>query len=228
MTDQSVQERSSNVPQKQSALYSQVAHQVTELQQGYLNDRAWAVAALAKLRRGIGKQPGDLIDLIEWTTAGLFIADNSTDEPTAEEQAAYTAITLYAMHQQGKREKPMHRTGPSFGKAAHELRIALGQDREAGVVRAFNAIGTARDITELARHARRLIQLFRANDVGMDYALFATDLRKLMNPAAASQVRNRWGRDFHWFRRSVDGDQEPENKKSLAPAHLDPVVKDEA
>lgn len=189
---------------KRTALYRHVDHQVTTLQRGYLADAPWAVAALAKLRRGVGKSPGELIQLAEWTAPGLFVADDS-DEIAPEEWATHAAITLYAVHQQSLREG-MHRRGRSLGEAARELRSILGEHGEAGVLRRFNAIGTATDFSEVARHARGMIQQLRTNGVWMDYALFADDLRKLMDPATASQVRNRWGRNFYRMRRHAETD----------------------
>ncbi|MBN9612682.1 MAG: type I-E CRISPR-associated protein Cse2/CasB, partial [Actinobacteria bacterium] len=73
----------------------------------------------------------------------------------------------------------------------------LGEHGEAGVLRRFNAIGTATDAAELARHARGMIQQFRANGIWLDYGIFAEDLRKLMQPELSAKVRNRWGRNFH-------------------------------
>lgn len=140
-----------------SSLYRHVGTQVRILQEGYLRDSASAVAALAKLRRGVGKQPGDLADLAQWTAPGLFVENYQSDDIAPEEHAAHAAITLFAMHQQGHRNDHMHRTGRSLGAAARQLRFALGEHGEAGVLRRFNAIGTASDFTELTRHARGLV-----------------------------------------------------------------------
>ncbi len=189
---------------RRTALARHVLRQVGSLQEGYLADAPWAVAALAKLRRGVGKQPGELIELAQWTAPGLFVADSRSDRIASEEWAAHIAITLYARHQQSHRDQRMHRAGRSLGDAARRLRIELGEHGEAGVLRRFNAMGTATDFSELVRHARGLIDQFRANGVWLDYALFADDLRKLMDPASAALVRNRWGRHFHRPGRSAE------------------------
>lgn len=201
--------RADATTQRRTAMYQHVSRRLDALQRGYLENTSSAVAALAKLRRGVGKQPGDLIELAEWTAPGLFIVDYDSDEVTPEEQSAHAAMTLYALHQQSHRNEGMHRSGRSFGAAARELRLKLGERGEAGVLRRFNAIGTATDSTELMRHARGLIQQFRTNDIWMDYALFADDLLKLMNPATAADVRNRWGRHFYRPQRNSATETQP-------------------
>ena len=182
---------------RRSSLYRHVSEQVLSLQEGYVQDRASAVAALAKLRRGVGKQPGELPDLAQWTAPGLFVQNYHSDEIAPEEYAAHAAITLFAMHQQSHRSEYMHRTGRSLGASARKLRFTLGEHGEAGVLRRFNAVGTASDFTELLRHARGLVQQFRSKGIWLDYAMLADDLRKLMDPATAPGVRNRWGRHFY-------------------------------
>lgn len=173
-----------------------VAQRATRLQEGYLDSMSGAVAELAKLRRGISLHLGDDIELVGLTTAGLEPDDGSvSDAPTYREQAAYAALTLFALHQQSHRSKRMHRAGYSFGSSARLLRTHSGADD--AVRRRFNALGTATDWNELVHHARGLIQQFRAYDVPLDYGRFARDLLSLRFPASASDVRNRWGRDFY-------------------------------
>ena len=63
-------------------------------------------AQLAILRHGVGRKPGDMPEL--W---GLFFAEmnplmfSQDGEPTPAEWAAYTALTLYAVHQQGRNQR---------------------------------------------------------------------------------------------------------------------------
>ena len=57
---------------------------------------------LAQLRRGIGKEPGEMPQL--W---GYFLQDMpeeffGRDEPSRAEWAVYSAVTLFSLHQQGK------------------------------------------------------------------------------------------------------------------------------
>ncbi|WGW11284.1 type I-E CRISPR-associated protein Cse2/CasB [Saxibacter everestensis] len=181
---------------KRRSLRSFVAARATRLQEAYREDNATAVAQLAKLRRGVNQSLGADLELVGLTTVGLYPDDvHLRDEPTNEEQAAYAAITLFALHQQGKRGLRMHQNGYSFGRSARLLGRKAGS-RDA-VRRRFNAMGTAITWAETLHHARGLIQQFRAHDIPLDYGRFAADLYRLHRPDLANAVRNAWGRDFY-------------------------------
>lgn len=206
MTDTSASTASQATPQR-SRLSAYVADTVAKLQSGYLRDDAVAVAALAKLRRGVGKEPGDIMELSQWTSAGLYVENPSDDEISSTERAAYTAITLFAIHQQSRRAKPMHKPWSSFAQALRALSISQGErsaasdyqqsPNNAGVLRRFSALGTAQTHEELARHALGLIQQLRAAEIPFDYGQFADDLHKLQDFARGAGVRARWGREFY-------------------------------
>ena len=60
-------------------------------------------ANLARLRRGIGKNPGELPELWDITLEGMpenLYSNNGM--PTKAEWAVYNSLTLFALHQQGK------------------------------------------------------------------------------------------------------------------------------
>jgi CRISPR system Cascade subunit CasB len=72
-------------------------------------------ATLARLRRGIGKTPGSLPDLWEITLSDLPEAlQGIGEEPTHGEWAVHTALTLYALHQQGRDPKKQSIEKESF------------------------------------------------------------------------------------------------------------------
>ena len=113
-------------------------------------------AELAKLRRGIGHAPGELPEL--WGSFLLEMPESfqSRSAPSAAEWAVYLALTLYAVHQQGN-DRPMNRPGNTLGRAVRQLaeRNSAGQDwTEASVLRRFNALATAEEITEISHHLR--------------------------------------------------------------------------
>lgn len=174
-----------------------VHSRVSALQSAYLDPgrgsaRASAVATLARLRRGIGKEVGALPDLWE-VLAGLPGELRDDGRPTWQERAAYTAITLYALHQQSKSE-PMHVPGRRLGEALRELRKS--SPSEDPVRRRFLALGTAQSFTETVYHVRGLITLLRSHSIGLDYGSFADDLYWLQT-TRADRVRLQWGRDFY-------------------------------
>lgn len=172
-----------------------VGQQVGGLQRGYLANRSAQVAALARLRRGLGKAPGEVLDILEYTTSRELVGQGGSDDPSFAEIAAHQAITLFAMHQQSLR-RPMHQRGPSLGAA---LRRLVGRDLkpEHPVVRRFTMLGTAQDFDEVAHHLRGLVQLLRTQDIPLDYGLLAADLLRWQHLRARAGVRLRWGRDFY-------------------------------
>jgi CRISPR system Cascade subunit CasB len=171
-----------------------VTARVTQLQHGYLQRRPAGVAALAKLRRGVGKPVGAVADLWQLTLEGVPLPPRYGDEATINERAAHTALTLYALHQQSRSE-PMHRSGQSIGAAARIL--ARRTTSSEATRRRFEALGTASTFEEVSHHARGLISQFRTHGIPLDYGRFADQLVGLLHPASADRVRLSWGRDFY-------------------------------
>lgn len=156
-----------------------------------------AGAELAKLRRGLGAQPGADFELVLLSTAGLE-GPSAGDEPTDREHAAHAAITLYALHQQSQRNARMHQAKYSLGRSARLL--AKRADSDDSVRRSLTRIATATGWDEVLHHARALIPRLRSEKVPLDYGQFAVDLLALRTGHGADAVRNRWGRDFYRLR----------------------------
>lgn len=78
-------------------------------------------ASLANLRRGIGTTPGDIPELWE-----LFLQDlpeemlSRSGVPTHAQWAVYIALTLFALHQQGKdlQKESMYRQENGLGNGS--------------------------------------------------------------------------------------------------------------
>ncbi len=168
-------------------------------------------AVLANMRRGIGQKPGAVPEL--W---GVFLGGFPEDlygkgqEPNAAEWAVYTALTLFAMHQQGHdpSAEPMHREKTGFGAAMAQL--AHGKDDEERVRRKFNMAATASDIEEAAWHIKSAIQLLRAEGIPLDYAALARDLYRFQYPDSRESVQLEWGRDFY---RQLYNQTKPDSKE---------------
>lgn len=166
------------------------------LQSGYLRKPRpdpSDVAMLARLRRAAGKPLAECPEVWE-ATLGAFPVNPGDDEPTETERAAHTALTLYALHQQSRRE-PMHRAGARFGAAVRRL-ANVGRSEQA-VRRRFVAIGTAVTYGEAERHLRGLVAQLRDESIPLDYGLLADQLVSLQDPVRAARVRLAWGRDFY-------------------------------
>ena len=149
-------------------------------------DTPYSNAACAKLRRAIGKPREDCPDIWEITLPGAPEGDK-------EGIAIHTCLTLYALHVQGK-ENSMHSEETRFGAAIAKL---VTDHNKNAIMRRFNAMATAQDFSELAHHARGLIQLLKANEIKMDYARFCEDLFYFQIQKTAGKVRLQWGEDFY-------------------------------
>lgn len=166
------------------------------------SDDSTVKARLAELRHGIGSIPGSVPAL--W---GMVFDDlpesmlGSYGKPSKEEWAIYDALTLYALHQQGKdpAKKNMNVKGISLGRAAGKYVYALGgtsDDRER-VSRRFNQIALAADIETLTYYLRTFIPLLRGEDIGLDYAMLAQDIYLFQTENNIASVRLRWGQDYY-------------------------------
>lgn len=169
-------------------------HQISE------NPNESAISAgLARLRRGIGKKPGDIPEL--W--AGLFAdfpeeLEGTGQEPSPAEWAVYHALTLYALHQQGKKpgRENMHEAGQRLGKAMAILSLREKFSEEA-VQRRFQAMAAGADIQGVAWHLKGLVQLLRQQGIPLDYPALAEDLYRYQDLNQRSSVRLNWGRDYY-------------------------------
>ncbi|MBT2544987.1 type I-E CRISPR-associated protein Cse2/CasB [Streptomyces sp. ISL-44] len=187
-----------------------VTGHIRTLQNDYRADRSHAVQALARLRRGVGRQATELPDL--WGLVGIeqfheaYFAQRQV--PVGEEaalraeRAAHVAVTLWALHQQSNRAKPMHVSGgPSMGAAVRGL--MSGTDSDEPIRKRLVRAGTATTLDVMAQRLRDLVVLLRAAEVPLDYGLLAEQLDQWQRPGGPSQVRQAWGRSFHAYRASA-------------------------
>ncbi|MFG2064839.1 type I-E CRISPR-associated protein Cse2/CasB [Micromonospora sp. NPDC048871] len=189
-----------------------VAARITALQDGYLREEAYSVAALARLRAGVGRKPGeDFATLEETRVKEKYLGDWIGDDPTHTERAMHTALTLYAVHQQSIRDQGMHQDGQGLGAAVNLL--THDRSRAEPVRRRFAALGTATSYTSVTTHLRSLIRLLRDHRIPLDYGVLAEDLVKLQKPWGLAEVRGLWGRDFY---------RQPESGESPSGDAIDP------
>ncbi len=172
-------------------------------------------AALANLRRGIGHVPGELPQM--WGEYLLEMPEEMYGrygQPSREEWAVYTALTLFALHQQGRdpSKEPMHRTGRSVGSAAAFL--AEDEDGMKRILRRLNAAATANTVEALSYYLRGIVQLLRSEGVPLDYVSLAGDIYDYQFPERINEVRLRWGQDFYgtyYNNKKGETDQNEEN-----------------
>ena len=193
---------------KADAVYRQTELRLARLLSG---DDAVVRGRLANLRRGAGRQPGD--DPKVW---GSLFSDLPEDmlgrngEPSREEWAIHTALTLYALHQQGNdpRSHSMNRDRVSLGYAASML-VGSDEDARERVARRFHQVALAPDMPSMVYYLRSMVQLLRSRDIPLDYPLLAKDLYLYQFQEGASSVRLQWGQDF--YKKSDDSESRKED-----------------
>jgi CRISPR system Cascade subunit CasB len=176
-------------------------------------DESATRATLARLRRGIGKAPGSMPEIWGPTLEGLpeqLLSKSGT--PTIGEWAVHTALTLYALHQQGKdlQQKPMSCKNVHLGRAIRRL-VKTDEDEER-VKRRFDAAATSDNLEEFSHHLRGLVQLLKAEDIPLDYPALTKDLYWFQIPETRDSVRLRWGQDFYRDSKLTDSVQNETGK----------------
>ena len=178
-------------------------------------NESYVRATLAKLRRGVGKHPGSLPDIWDFTLEGLpeeFMS--RSDDPSPEEWAVHLSLSLFALHQQGKSlpERPMSETGKTFGNAVRLLIFQKGKDSEEAIKRHFDVVITSNTPEELAHHLRSMVNLLKSDDIPLDYPRLAEDLYRFQSASLRDGVRLRWGQDYY----ASKGKEEENEKQTLS------------
>lgn len=171
---------------------------------------ALSSAELAKLRRGVGRIPGENPGLY-----GFFLQDMPEEfwslngEVTEAEWACYLAVTLYSLHQQSNSPKlhNMHtsKKRESLGSALRKLAAAQG-DTNAGerMQKKLQMVITSKDMSELSHHLKGIITLLRNEGIPLNYAELAQDIYDFQ--FEKSKVSLKWGQDY--FRKDKEKDDE--------------------
>ncbi|WP_310726933.1 type I-E CRISPR-associated protein Cse2/CasB [Streptomyces sp. N2A] len=203
------------------ARVSQVAEAViAPLQKGYLADKPSAVAMLAQLRRGAGKEFQQVPDLWGRMDLSLLhqeaadVAPPRERELTWAEDAVHIAVTLWALHQQS-RHSAMHRPHAKdqpTGLGAAVRQLVPPDERGEPVRKRFVRVGTAATLRELADRLRGLVVLLRGEDIAVDYALLAGQLYTWQQPGGRDAVRRVWGRSFQAYRPRSAADNDNDDK----------------
>jgi len=170
-------------------------------------EESYSRSTLAKLRRGVGRSPGSMPDIWDFTLGDLPESWLSqSGDPTPFEWAAHIAITLFALHQQGKdiRQSPMSESGGSLGSAVRRLISSRGAESESAIKRRFDTVITSSSAEELAFHLRGLISLIKSEGIPLDYPRLAGDLLRFQFQDQRDKVRLLWGQDYYFNRKRED------------------------
>ena len=191
-------EERSKTESRQSDIAGFVRRKLMSLQSNP-NDAA-VRAILAKMRRGVGEQPGAIPELWDMLFTDLPESlEGRGSKPSRAEWAIFTALTLFSLHQQGKRNLEsefMFQEKNTFGRAVAQLISRNSDDKEA-IIKRFNVAVSTTDLTGFSWYLRSLIKLCKREDIPIDYAALAKDLYDYQNPDRIDGVRLKWGRDFY-------------------------------
>lgn len=172
-------------------------------------------ARLARLRRDLDGSAPSWMLIGDELFAGWPESVPLDDAHAEELNAVKTALELYAVHQQSRRDpaaqvyadKPWKRM--TFGRACRHVDDGTGSN---GVWRRLSAIETAPDFEGTVRGMRSLIMLMRkvgGRLIQLDYRTLTYDLYQLQFPERRSEVLQRWSRDYH---SGIRGEDDKEDK----------------
>lgn len=131
--------------------------------------------ALADLRSGLGKEPGQMARLHKHVVPYL-------PEKSYNDRWFYVLASLFGSF-------PKHRIGYSLGKAFKPLK-AKSDSMEARFVALLNA-----HPDDLADHLRHAVSLLKSNEQPLDWFRLLDDLIQWDHPDGHVQLR--WARDFY-------------------------------
>ena len=189
---------------KQDALQRFVSAKINHLYRQKDAGVSAAIAELAQLRRGAGKVPTGQPHLMGM----VLVLENEDkkdkqafpeqcrgtgDRPNDAEIAAYTALTLFALHQQSQ-NKSMHDAKVSFGRAVGKL---VG-NTTSSMKKRFDSLLTAQTENARQHYLRSLITLLRSKSIGFNYGQFAVDYMYLQKPSTRKNVLYRWNCEFSY------------------------------
>jgi CRISPR system Cascade subunit CasB len=155
------------------------------------------LGALALLRRGLGRAPGDVPEIYAQVLPYLEIPVTPNRERRArEEDAALLVASLYAQWHQGK-ARPRAEERVSLGAAFRQL----SRQADSGSIEGRFAAVLKSSRAGLPDHLRHAIALLRAKDIALDWKLLFRDVAWWDAPdqQAGDSTRRRWARDY-WER----------------------------
>lgn len=145
-------------------------------------------AALAALRRGLGKTPGEAAEAHRYVlrfNPGLW-----------EEDAYYLVAALFAWHQGSWR----HTTDGHRNNLGASFRLLAGATESGSVEKRFVALLNCRE-DDLPNHLRQAVGLLKAHHIPVDWAQLIRDIRGW--DREGRRVQREWARAF-WGARDQD------------------------
>jgi len=139
--------------------------------------------ALADLRSGLGKEPGEMARIHKHVAPHL-------PEKDYNDRWYYITASLFGLF-------PRHRAGYSLGAAFHPLK-QTSDSMEARFVALLNA-----HPDDLDDHLRQVINLLKTNEQPLDWFQLFNDLLQWDRPDGYVQLK--WARDFYMSKAGATG-----------------------
>lgn len=124
-------------------------------------------AALAALRRGLGKAPGEAAEMFPYVMP--FISDAMT---LRRQDDYFLVASLFAAHQLSWLSVPGEAGASNFGASFRRLRAAVDSK---SIEQRFAAL-LAADRSDLPHHLRHAVSLLKAHDVRVNWSQLLHDL----------------------------------------------------
>ncbi|MEL5959399.1 type I-E CRISPR-associated protein Cse2/CasB [Streptomyces sp. CLV115] len=190
-------------------LVEQATHTyIARLQFQYAKDDPAAVAELAQLRRGAGRRAHEIpelwgIDALEKLAELMPRRKSDSGHREDAEEAVFLASTLWALHQQSRRDQNTHVRGKDLGGAVRALirskNTESADEEESTLRKRLVRVGTAESFQSVAVRLREIVTLLRTvpEPPPLDYARLAGQLYRWQDRSARAGVQREWGREFH-------------------------------
>lgn len=179
---------------KSEQIYNYIVYKIEYIRS--ISDTGAGREIMANLRHGIGKRPGEIPELWGIIFDKIPAELMGHKEASNAEWAIYTALTLYALHQQGN-DKCMNEKDMSVGRAA--ARLVESEDDTKRILNRLNLVVTSVSPEDLAYHLRGIVQLLKnkSKSIPLDYAKLAKEIYLFYDQKQAGAIKLSWGRDFY-------------------------------
>lgn len=160
-------------------------------------------ALLAKIRNSVDKDLLHNIDLLSCIFSSVsYNGGKSYGKLSYKEQAIFTVLQLYAIHQQSSYESVLKTEGDYDKEQKYKDNIGdalatLRSEENESIDKRFNTMIVSTDYKRLTYHLRQMIKILKSkSDVKVDYAKLAEDLYWFMN-GQKDEVRLSWARSYY-------------------------------
>ena len=187
-------------------------------------DASSTKALLANMRNSADKDISNNVDALAYVFSNLsYGEDDRGGELSFMEQAIFTAIQMYAIHQQSNVESVLkfgnddenesiekkNKYKANIGDALATLR----SDESESIDKRFNAMITATNFNKLSYHLRQMIKILKSkSEAKVDYAKLAEDLYWFMI-GRKEEVRLSWARSYYKYRKNEEMEGGIKNEK---------------